>query len=131
MRGSFPEDIKGEIQYGKNIAAFLVAMNTVGAVSAKRIQEIAGNLFDLPISTGTVTAMVSRCASKVKPALKMIKNHMSGAVTDTYVADSIGVLAFMGIPRGDILRYDNQTGAIDVIYSNAYFDPNHPAWKIE
>lgn len=64
LKGIFPDDIRGEIQYGTNIASFIVALNTVGAVSAKRVQEIAGSLFDLPISTGTVCKMVARCAEK-------------------------------------------------------------------
>lgn len=65
LKGEFPTGIKGEIQYGESIASLIVALNTVGAVSAKRTQEILGSVFGLPISTGTVLKMVSRCADKV------------------------------------------------------------------
>lgn len=76
LKGIFPDDIKGEIQYGSNIAAFIVALNTVGAVSAKRVQEIACSLFDLPISTGTVCRMVARCAAKATSAVSLIKEKV-------------------------------------------------------
>lgn len=76
LKGIFPDDIKGEIQYGENIAAFIVALNTVGAVSAKRVQEIAGSLFDLPISTGTVCKMLARCAENSSDAMSFIKEKV-------------------------------------------------------
>lgn len=79
LKGEFPTDIKGEIQYGESIASIIVALNTVGAVSAKRTQEILGSLFDLPISTGTVLKMVSRCAGKVSGVVETIKEHMCNA----------------------------------------------------
>lgn len=76
LKGTFPSDIKGQIQYGESIASLIVTLNTVGAVSAKRTQEILGSLFDLPISTGTVLKMVSRCAAKVSSVVETIKEHM-------------------------------------------------------
>lgn len=45
----------------------------------KRTQEILGSLFDLPISTGTVLKMVSRCAAKVSNVVEAIKEHMCNA----------------------------------------------------
>ena len=79
LKGAFPSDIKGQIQYGESIASLIVTLNTVGAVSAKRTQEILGSLFDLPISTGTVLKMVSRCAAKVRSVVETIKEHMCNA----------------------------------------------------
>lgn len=79
LKGEFPTGIKGEIQYGESIASLIVALNTVGAVSAKRTQEILGSVFCLPISTGTVLKMVSRCADKVSDVVETIKEHMCNA----------------------------------------------------
>lgn len=39
-KGGFPTDIKATVQYGENLPALSVALNTVGAVSVKRTQEI-------------------------------------------------------------------------------------------
>ena len=44
-----------------------LAFHTVGAVSTNRIHELFGNVFEIPLSTGTVINIVSSCASKVKP----------------------------------------------------------------
>ena len=79
LKGEFPEDIKGEIQYGKNIAALLVALNTVGAVSTDRVKEIAGSILGLPISKATIIKMVSRCANKVQNFLAIIKERIINA----------------------------------------------------
>ena len=76
LKGTFPSDINDQIQYGESIASLIVTLNTVGAVSAKRTQEILGSLFDLPISTGTVLKMVSRFAAKVSSVVETIKEHM-------------------------------------------------------
>lgn len=73
LKGEFPDDVKGEIQYGKNIAALLVALNTVGAVSTDRVKEIAGSILGLPIAKGTIISMVSRCADKLKGFLCTVK----------------------------------------------------------
>ena len=65
--GSFPDPVKNHIQYGENLEALVVTMNTVGAVSVNRTHEILSGVFNIPISTGTINNMVSRCAKKVEP----------------------------------------------------------------
>jgi len=62
LKGEFPENIKATIQYGENLQALVVAMNTVGAVSLNRTQEILSGIFGIPLSTGTIVNMVNRCA---------------------------------------------------------------------
>ena len=75
--GEFPKDVKANVQYGKNLQALVVAFNTVGAVSVNRIHEILGGVFNIPLSTGTIKNMVSRCAEKIKPALEIIRRKLS------------------------------------------------------
>ena len=75
--GAFPKDVKANVQYGKNLQALVVAFNTVGAVSVNRIHEILGGVFNIPLSTGTIKNIVSRCAEKVKPALELIRQKLS------------------------------------------------------
>ena len=50
------------MQYGKNIQALVVALNTVGAVSVNRTHEILSSVFNIPLATGTIKNMVTRCA---------------------------------------------------------------------
>lgn len=64
-KGEFPTEIKAAVQYGENLQALSVALNTIGAVSVKRTHEIISGVFNIPIATGTISNMVNRCASKV------------------------------------------------------------------
>jgi len=73
LTGRFPEEISGSLQYGTNIEALAVSLNTVGMVSINRTHEILNGVFGLPISTGTIAAMVADCAEKVAGAVNEIK----------------------------------------------------------
>ncbi len=76
LRGSFPEHIKSTMQYGQNLQALTVALNTIGMVSINRTHEILSDLFCIPISTGTIHKMVTECAQKITPVVKMIKEKI-------------------------------------------------------
>lgn len=75
-KGEFPVEVKATVQYGENLQALSVALNTVGAVSVKRTHEILSGVFNIPISTGTISNMVSRCASKVTDVVNKIKQKV-------------------------------------------------------
>ena len=72
LRGSFPENVRGPVQYGENLQAMAVALNTVGALSINRIHEILGNVFNIPLSTGVISTMVRRCADQVGDTITKI-----------------------------------------------------------
>ena len=74
--GTFPDDIKAAVQYGKNLQAMVVAFNTVGAVSINRTHEILGSVFNIPLSTGTIKNMVTRCADCLTPTYNKIRRIM-------------------------------------------------------
>lgn len=80
LRGSFPSDVKGPVQYGKTLQGLVVAFNTVGAVSAARIKEIFSSLFQIPLSTGTVNNMVHRFADGLESVgvIQEIRNQIIG-----------------------------------------------------
>ena len=73
LTGNFPEYITGRIQYGANLKALAVSLNTYGTVSIDRTHEILSGVFGVPISTGTIASMVSDCAKKVEPTVNEIK----------------------------------------------------------
>jgi transposase len=62
QKGDFPPEIKAVVQYGRNLQALAVAMNTMGAVSVNRTHEILSGVFGIPLSTGTISNIVSNCA---------------------------------------------------------------------
>ena len=73
IKGEFPEHITGTIQYGVNLEALAISLNIDGAVSINRTHEILSSVFNIPISTGTISHMVSDCAKVVQPRVDEIK----------------------------------------------------------
>jgi len=78
-KGEFPEGIKAAIQYGENLQALAVSLNTIGAVSIQRTHEILSSVFSIPLSTGTVSAMVRRCAQALSGTKETIRQKMTEA----------------------------------------------------
>ena len=83
-RGAFPSDVKAAVQYGENLQALAVALNTVGAVSIKRTHEILSGVFNIPIATGTISSMVKRCADSLSETVGKIKDKMIGSANCEY-----------------------------------------------
>lgn len=75
-KGAFPETVSAAVQYGENLQALAVALNTVGAVSISRTHEILAGVFNIPIATGTISNMVKRCALYVAGTVDRIKGRM-------------------------------------------------------
>ena len=73
-KGSFP---KATVQYGENLQALSVALNTVGAVSVKRTHEILSGVFNIPLATGIISNMVKRCADAVSETVNRIKQKVA------------------------------------------------------
>ena len=78
-RGDSPSNVKAAVQYGENLQALAVALNTVGAVSIKRSHEILSGVFNIPIATGTISSMVKRCADSLSETVGKIKDKMIGS----------------------------------------------------
>lgn len=76
-KASFPDDVKATAQYGENLQALVVALNTIGAVSIKRTHEILGSVFNIPLATGTISSMVAKCAAKVSGVVDTIRQKMA------------------------------------------------------
>jgi len=79
QKGEFPDDIKATVQYGGNLQALAVALNTIGAVSVNRTHEILSSVFSIPLSTGTVSNMVSRCANGLTGMVEFIFRKLAAA----------------------------------------------------
>lgn len=76
LKGDFPENINSTMQYGANIAALAVSLNAVGMVSINRTHEILGDVFGIPLSTGTISSMVGNCAGNVGETVQQIKDAL-------------------------------------------------------
>ena len=78
-KGEFPKDVKATVQYGENLEALAVAMNTVGAVSLNRTHEILSGVFGIPLSTGTIVNMVRRCADGLTETVESIRRNIEAS----------------------------------------------------
>lgn len=76
LKGDFPKLVPAKIQYGTNLQALAVSLNTVGAVSLKRTHEILSGVFGVPITPSTINNMVNRCAGKLNETLDKIKQNL-------------------------------------------------------
>jgi len=79
QKGEFPDDIKAPVQYGENLQALVVALNTIGAVSVNRTHEILSSVFSIPLSTGTISNMVGRCADALTGTVELIRQKMAAS----------------------------------------------------
>lgn len=82
ITGSFPESIKSTMQYGDNLKAFVVTLNTSGMIAINRLHDILKATFNIPISTGSINSMIASMNEKLNPVLELIKTK----VTDSKVA---------------------------------------------
>lgn len=76
IAGNFPENITSTMQYGVNLKSLAVALNTIGMISIERTHNILSDLFNIPISTGTIHKMVSECAGRLMSTINEIKERI-------------------------------------------------------
>ena len=77
LRGNFPDNVRATMQYGDNLKALVVTLNTVGMVSVNRTHEILASLFGVPIATGTIIAMVYEFAERIKDTVQEIQKKVT------------------------------------------------------
>lgn len=76
LKGEFPADVRGPLQYGQNLQALVVSLNTVGALGIHRIHEILGSVFNIPLSTGVIATITGRCADAVSNIVSKIRQKV-------------------------------------------------------
>jgi len=76
ISGEFPENINSSIQYGNGICALAVALNTAGMMSVNRVHELLMAVLGVPISTGTISAMVERFSETISDTMEGIKQAL-------------------------------------------------------
>ena len=74
LTATFPVGINSTVQYGVNLEALAVSLNTIGMVSLNHTHEILSDVFDIPISTATIATMVKKCANAVLKTVSDVKD---------------------------------------------------------
>jgi transposase len=84
ISGTFPDNIASTMQYGNNLEALAVSLNTIGMVSIKRTHEILRALFGVPISTGTIHSMVMGLAGKLTDTVEHIRQAVVSSTVNHF-----------------------------------------------
>jgi transposase len=74
-----PENVTATKQYGEGVDAAAVLLNQYGNVSVDKTTKLLSSLLDMPVSTGTVVNIVSRCAENSTPTLDYIAESLKKA----------------------------------------------------
>lgn len=75
----FPVNIKAPIQYGSNVENLVAYLNIGQYLPYKRISSMLGNLFNLPLSQGSIKNMLTRFAEKLLPTYENIRKEIESA----------------------------------------------------
>jgi len=76
LNGAFPKSVTSSMQYGDNVNALAIALNTEGMMSINRTHDILNSVLGLPISTGTVAVLVSKFSDKITDTVEAIRKAL-------------------------------------------------------
>ena len=142
-RGTFPENVRGPIQYGEELQALVVSLNTVGALGINRIHEIQGNVFQVPLSTGVISNIVHRCAESVTAVVTNIADKVAGSALSHFDETGLRVdgklwwvhdastskYTYLAISRKRGAKGMNEIGILPRFRGIAIHDCWAPYWK--
>jgi transposase len=77
--GSFPDHIKAPIQYGSSVANLVAYLSVRHYIPFKRGAEIFKDLFNIPLSEGTIANLLDDVAGKLQPSYSQIRNNIEKA----------------------------------------------------
>lgn len=72
-KGKFPADVTNPVQYGSQVKRLGVYLKNEQFIPYERGRQMLADLFELPISTGTLQNFLEKAAKRVEPATEAIK----------------------------------------------------------
>ena len=76
-REEFPSDVKSHISYGEGVRSIGVLLTNHANVSYGKTAEILNDVFEVPVSVGTLVNHVNEFAELCEPVLGEIKEHVT------------------------------------------------------
>jgi transposase len=73
----FPPEVTQETQYGPRLRAQMVYFNTYHFIPMERTAEIIEDLYQQPVSAGTVVAASEKAAEQVKPVNEQVRTYLT------------------------------------------------------
>lgn len=77
--GEFPAEVTQPVQYGSQVKRLSVYLRNEQFIPYERERQLLADLFELPISTGSLQNFVETAATNVKPATEAIKEAVKKA----------------------------------------------------
>jgi transposase len=74
--GNAPDEVRAPVQYGPRLTAIALYLYSGQFLSKARTAQTLGELFDTPISEGTVAAMTQRAADGLEGFLAQVKDRL-------------------------------------------------------
>jgi len=76
-KAEFPAGVSQPVQYGANLKAQMVYFSQYHFVSLERVAEIFGDLYDQPVSEGTIVEACLTTAKQVAAVNQSVKQHLT------------------------------------------------------
>jgi transposase len=75
-RGEFPEGVTQPVQYGTTVKQLAVYLKQEQFIPYERVRQLLADLFELPLSTGSLQNFIVEASSAVQPVLEEIKEQI-------------------------------------------------------
>ena len=76
VKAVFPEGVSAPVQYGERVQAMVVYLQTYQLLPCERLSELFGDIFDCPLSTGTVCRILEKGGEQAFPVVEAIKGRI-------------------------------------------------------
>jgi len=73
IKASYPEEVKAPVQYGERMQALVLYLQSYQLLPCERLSELIGDLWNCPISTGTISKMLEHGGTRAGPLTDKIK----------------------------------------------------------
>jgi transposase len=73
IKASYPEEIKAPVQYGQRMQALVLYLQSYQLLPCERLSDLIGDLWGCPISTGTISKMLTHGGTRAGPIADAIK----------------------------------------------------------
>jgi transposase len=78
-RAAFPEEVAAPVQYGPQIAAFVIYLLHFQLLPEKRLAELMADLFGVNLVTATIASMGRNCAARFQGFAASVRDHVAAA----------------------------------------------------
>jgi transposase len=79
QKAAYPEAVKGPIQYGESLGAYISYLSVYQYIPYKRLKQLLKDLFNLDLSQGSIENILKRASGKSNLVYQRIKEEIQNA----------------------------------------------------